>query len=249
MTRRNAALPSRTAAAEIPPCGRGSAGGAANTGRRGLWVPILGLTLGLALAVLAPVAPARASPWHNIDIAGSVPRLAFHLTDATTGKMVTAADFRGKIVLLYLGYTHCPDVCPLTLHNIAVILHRLGPRAADVRVLFVSVDPNRDTLPVLRDYVGLFGPDFVGLRPDADALARLARRYRLAYSVTPKTATHAYEVTHSAAVFVFDRNGDARLLVPSLAQAHPDLSGTTDDLERLLDAPRIGWLSRLRQLF
>ncbi len=233
------------------PLSRGTA--AANRVRRWLSVPIpglaMGLAIGLALAVLAPIAPARASPWHNINVAGSVPPLAFHLTDAATGKMVTAAAFRGKLVLLYLGYTHCPDVCPLTLHNIAVILHDLGKRAAEVRVLFVSVDPDRDTLPVLRDYVALFGPDFVGLRPDANALARLARRYRLAYSVQPKTATHPYEVTHSAAVFVFDRNGDARLLVPSLAQAHPDLSGTAADLERLLAAPQIGWLSRLRQLF
>ena len=218
-------------------------------GRRGLWGPALGLALGLALAVLAPVASARAGSWHNIDITGSVPRLAFRMTDAATGRTVTAADFRGKIVLLYLGYTHCPDVCPLTLHNIAVILHRLGPQAARVRVLFVSVDPTRDTLPVLRDYAALFGPEFVGLRPDANALARLARRYRLAYSVAPATATHPYEVTHSAAVFVFDQNGEGRLLVPSLAQAHPDLAATTEDLERLLHAPRVGWLSRLRRFF
>ena len=217
--------------------------GVAQRGRRWIWA------LGLALALLTPVVPARAGGWHNIDIAGSAPRLAFRMTDAATGHTVTAADFRGKIVLLYLGYTHCPDVCPLTLHNIAVILHRLGPEAARVRVLFVSVDPDRDTLPILRDYAALFGPQFVALRPDANALARLARRYRLAYSVTPETTTHPYEVTHSAAVFVFDPNGEARLLVPSLAQAHPDLAATTEDLERLLHAPQIGWLSRLRRFF
>jgi len=116
-------------------------------------------------------------------------------------------------------------------------------------VLFVTVDPNRDTVQILHDYATLFGPQFVGLRPGPNELAQLARRYRLAYSVDPETATHPYEVTHSAAVFVFDRNGEGRLLVPSMAEPHPDLTGTTADLERLLRAQPVGWLSRLRRFF
>jgi protein SCO1 len=193
--------------------------------------------------------PALAAAWHNIDVAGDVPPLAFTMTDATTGKPVTAADFRGKLVMLYLGYTMCPDVCPLTLQNVATILKKLGPTADDVRLLFVTVDPNRDTLPVLRQYTALFAPQIVGLRGSADQLAQLARRYRLVYSVSPASKTHPYQVTHSSAIYVFDQDGRPRLLVPSLATTTPDLAGTADDLRRLLNQSRPGWIARLSQMF
>ena len=232
------------------PCQGGAGQGPVRTlGRRGLGRSAVALALAGALAV-ATAPPARAAAWHNIDVRGSVPPLAFDLTDAATGKPVTAADFRGRIVLLYFGYTNCPDVCPLTLHNIAVILQRLGKAADGVRVLFVTVDPDRDSLPVLRAYTALFAPQIVGLRPDANQLARLARRYRLAYSVSPATGSHPYEVTHSAAVYVFDRTGAVRLLIPSLASTTPDLAGTTADLRRLLRASgERGWFGRLVRQF
>ena len=207
------------------------------------------LALGLMLGVM-PGRPARAARWHNIDVRGTAPALAFAATDAASGRIVTAADFRGKIVLLYLGYTNCPDVCPLTLHNIALILRRLGKQAADVRVLFVTVDPHRDTLAVLRRYVALFAPQIVGLRPDANQLARLARRFRLAYSVSPAHGDRPYAVSHTSAILVFDRSGAARLLVPSLAKAKSDIAGTAADLRRLLaGAGRAGWFTRLVQRF
>ena len=228
--------------------GRGSRRGAPGLIRLVLLAGICALALG-ALALGAP-SRARAAPWHNIDVAGSVPALDFAMTDAATGRPVTAADFRGRIVLLYLGYTNCPDVCPLTLHNVAVILHRLGAAAKEVRVLFVTVDPHRDTLAALHRYTALFGPQFVGLRPDANQLARLARRYRLAYSVTPARDGQPYTVLHSAAVYVFDRTGAARLLVPSLASTTPDLAGTAADLRRLLRPGDIGgWFDRLVRRF
>lgn len=203
--------------------------------------------LGGTLATAALARPAAAGDvWHSVDVTGDVPPLDFEMTDANTGKAATAADFRGKLAMLYLGYTFCPDVCPLTMGRVTDVLDRLGKQADAVRVLFVTVDPARDTVPVLRDYAAAFGPEFVGLRGDADAVARIARRYRLAYSVTPATATTPYEVTHSSAVYVFDREGKARLLVPSLASTTPDVAGTADDLRRLLDGePRRGWLSRL----
>lgn len=186
--------------------------------------------------------------WHAIDVSGSLPALSFAMTRTEDGKPVTEADYRGKIVLLYFGYTNCPDVCPTTLSNIHEILTRLGPDARDVRVLFVTVDPNRDTAPVLAVYVKNFGAQIVGLRGTPDELAALARRYRVVYSVTPATEDHPYEVTHSSAIYVFDGSGTARLIVASLASTTPDIAGTTADLQRL-DEERHppGLLARLRR--
>lgn len=202
------------------------------------------------LVTSAAVAPPRDAAadgaWHSVDVTGAVPPLAFSMTDATTGTTVTAADFRGKVVMLYLGYTFCPDICPLTLTRVADVFDRLGKQANDVRFLFVTVDPNRDSVAVLRQYTASFGPDFVGLRGDDDAIARIARRYRLAYSVKVGTATTPYEVTHSSAIYVFDRTGAARLIVPSMASKTPDIVGTAADLRRLINGGAGGgWWSRL----
>jgi protein SCO1 len=179
--------------------------------------------------------PARADHgWHDIDMTGVSPPLQFTMTRATDGKVVTEKDYRGKIVLLYFGYTFCPDVCPLTLNNVARILHLLGKRADDVRLLFVTVDPNRDTLPVLKQYAAVFAPQVIGMRGTPDALIALTRRYRIAWSVTPAHDGKPYEVTHSSAIYVFDREGDARLLIPSLASQKADINGVADDLRKLI---------------
>lgn len=153
---------------------------------------------------------------------------------ASDGKEVSQTDYRGQIVMLYLGYTFCPDVCPTTLANVAEITKRLCAAAAHVTFLFVTVDSNRDTLPVLADYVRNFGPRIIGLRGSADQLASLARRYRLVYSVTPESKDHPYEVTHSSAIYVFDGTGAARLLIPTLAAGSPDNAGVAADLKRLI---------------
>lgn len=204
---------------------------------------------GVALAApVACVQTASAAKWHNIDVSGYVPPLSFNMMDATTGKPVTAADFQGKLVMLYLGYTQCPDVCPLTMQRVTEVLKRLGKDAADVQFLFVTVDPNRDTLPLLKQYTSAFSPNFVGLRGDANQIAKMARRYRLAYSVTPANKTHPYEVTHSSAIYVFGRDGDPKLLVASLATTTPDIAGTADDLRHLMHAPQPGLIARLISL-
>lgn len=189
--------------------------------------------LGLGAAALALAGCEQTAKWHAMDVSGSTPALQFAMTRVGDGKPVTAADYRGKIVLLYLGYTNCPDVCPTTLANLDDILGRLGAAAKHIRVLFVTVDPDRDTPPVLAAYVGNFGPEMVGLRGTPDQLAALARRYRIVYSVRPADAQHPYEVTHSSAVYVFDGTGAARLLIPSLASTTPDIAGAAADLKRL----------------
>ncbi len=179
------------------------------------------------LALLALAACGREATWHATDITGAMPPLEFHMMRASNNAPVDAGDYRGRIVLLYFGYTHCPDICPTTLANLADMLERLGPRAADVSVLFVSVDPARDTLPVLKAYTQAFAPQIDGLRGTDDALVSLARRYRVAYGVSPGPP---YTVMHSDAVFFFDRGGRARLVATSTA----DTAGLAEDVKRLL---------------
>jgi len=196
--------------------------------RRGL------LALGAGALALPVTGCDRKTQWHEVDISGSLPPLEFSMTDAMTGAQVTAADFRGKVTLLYFGYTLCPDFCPTTLTNLAAALRQLGKQADLVRVLFVTVDPTRDSQPVLKQYAALFAPQIVGLRGTPDELAALARRYRVAYSVTPARDGHPYVVTHSAIVYVFDQDGNARLLVSSMATRKPDIGGTAQDLRTLI---------------
>ncbi len=206
--------------------------------------------MGAVLLLISLSACHKDTPWHGIDISTSLPPLQFTMTSAATSQTVTAADYRGKVVMLYFGYTHCPDVCPLTLSNIARALNRLGPLADKVAVLFVTVDPNRDTLTVLKHYTALFSPQITGLRGTPDQLAALARRYRVAYSVTPATKDHPYEVTHGAGVYLFNQSGAARLVVTSLHTSKPDIRGTAEDLRLLVtrETPR-GFLGRIMAFF
>ncbi len=169
----------------------------------------------LAFCLVLVACGGRDAGWHGRNITGNMPDLAFAMQRANDGQPVTAADYRGKVTLLYFGYTNCPDICPTTLANLSETLRQLGPKAKDVRILFVSIDPDRDTLPVLKAYVHAFAPEMDGLRGTTNAIAALARRYRVAYSVTKPTADHAYEVMHSAAVFFFDAQGHARLVTLS----------------------------------
>ena len=183
---------------------------------------IAALFLALVLAGCSKPGPNNQS-WHMTDISGGMPKLAFHMT--ADGKPVTAQDFRGKVVALYFGYTHCPDVCPATLANLSDMAGKVG--SPDIRILFVTVDPGRDTDPVMRDYAKAFSPQVVGLRGSANALADLARTYRVAYEVKKGPP---YDVMHSNAVFFFDRDGRARLVTTDTA----DTAAMAEDLKRLL---------------
>ena len=157
----------------------------------------------------------RATQADTTDISGVMPPLAFSMTRANDGTKVSAADYHGKSVLLYFGYTHCPDECPTTLANLATVLKRLGPQAEHLRVLFVTVDPARDTLGELKSYVASFAPEIDGLRGNADSVTALARRYRVIYSVDPGSPTRTYTVMHSNSLFAFDASGRARYVTLS----------------------------------
>ena len=164
------------------------------------------------LALSSLLACARSQPpFHLQNITGLMPPLKFRLTDQE-GRQVSEQDYRGKVVLLYFGYTQCPDVCPTTLAVLREALRELGGAAADVRVLFVSVDPQRDSCAVLKSYISNFGSQFVGLRGDDGALDALSRRYRVAFRREKSDAHGYYAVDHSSAIFVFDQEGEVRLL-------------------------------------
>lgn len=151
--------------------------------------------------------------WQTKGITGLTKPLQFALT-GEDGNRLQGRDFRGYITMLYFGYTHCPDICPTTLAKLKAAINRLPESVAkDIRVLFVTVDPMRDGLKRLRTYTAAFGPKFVGLRPTPGQLKQLAKRYRIGYGYGEPDANGNYEVSHSTAVFVFDRTGDARFLI------------------------------------
>lgn len=168
--------------------------------------------------------------FHATDISGAGPHLSFTMTRADDGRTVTAEDYRGKITILYFGYTHCPDVCPTTLANMSETLRLLGKDRDRVRVLFVSVDPERDTLAALHDYANAFAPEVDALTGTPDQLARLARSYRAAYGVTHDAKGAVIDVMHSDAVFFFDADGRTRLVSLDLS----DSAKIAEDVRKLL---------------
>ncbi len=147
----------------------------------------------------------------NTSVRGHLPDLHFQLTD-DNGHTVTAKDFRGKVAILYFGYTHCPDVCPLTLTHLHMVMQKLGPLAEHVRVLFVTVDPARDTPEVLHQYVNAFDQRDVGLTGSEQQIRGMAKRYRVAFNKGPANGQGGYEVNHSSAIYIFDGQGHVRLL-------------------------------------
>jgi protein SCO1 len=169
----------------------------------------------------------------DVSIAGMLPPLQLSMFDVETGKPVAAADFRGRVTVLYFGYTNCPDVCPATLYNFARITQMLGADGTKVQLLFVTVDPDRDTPSVLSQYTKLFGPNVIGLRGTPEQLEALARRYHVVFSVV-KTPT--YEVTHSAALYVFDAEGKPQFLIAGLDSTQPDFRGITADLRSVISS-------------
>ena len=151
--------------------------------------------------------------WQTKDISGLMPALEFELTNEQN-QSVSEADYTGDVILLFFGFTHCPHICPTTLANLATVSQALGEETQeDLRVLFVSVDPARDNPATLSAYTEAFGPEFIGLTGSQEDLQALTRRYRVTYGYGEKDTNGHYDVSHSNAVFVFDRDGDAQLLI------------------------------------
>jgi protein SCO1/2 len=154
----------------------------------------------------------KAPAFHNTDVTGVDYAKGFTLTDHT-GKVRTLEDFRGKIVVMFFGYTQCPDVCPTTMAEMATVLKELGPSADEVQVLFVTVDPERDTQELLSHYVPAFDKRFIGLYGDAAATAKVAKEFKVFYAKAPGADASSYTVDHTAGSFVFDKQGQLRLFV------------------------------------
>jgi protein SCO1 len=172
-----------------------------------IWRPSL-ILLALLLAACNPEAP----KFRSTDITGADFGKELALT-GHDGKPRTLADFRGKLVVLFFGYTHCPDICPTTLVDLAAVMKQLGPDAARVQVLFVTLDPERDTPEVLSKYVPAFDASFLGLSGDDAATQRVAKEFRIFYEKQPGGAPGAYTVDHSAQSYVLDGRGRMRLFV------------------------------------
>ena len=150
--------------------------------------------------------------FQSTDITGVEWGKDFHLTDHS-GTPRSLADFRGKVVVVYFGYTHCPDMCPMTLANMAQAVERLEDDGQRVQGLFVTVDPARDTAAVLAQYVPAFHPTFLGLYGNAETIAATAKDFKVFYAAQQPNKKGVYTVDHNSAVFVFDTTGRLRLYV------------------------------------
>ena len=168
----------------------------------------------LLTAPLMACEPRATPPTFNAtDITGASFARDFRLTDHN-GQTRALADFRGKLVALFFGYTHCPDVCPTTMADLAAAIKLLGPDGDKIQVLFVTVDPERDTAALMKQYVPAFNPTFLGLRPTTEQLKMLASEYKVVYQKNPSREQGNYLMDHSAGTYVYDTQGRLRLLMP-----------------------------------
>lgn len=183
--------------------------------------------LALSLGLAACTNPAE--KFINTDLTGLDYAKDFALTDQN-GKARSLADFKGKAVVVFFGYTQCPDVCPTTMAEMAAVMKQLGALADQVQVLFVTVDPERDTQALLAAYVPNFDTRFLGLYGDKAATEKVAKDFKIFYQkVAGKTAT-SYTMDHTAGSYVFDREGRIRLFLRHGQGADP----ITHDLKILL---------------
>jgi protein SCO1/2 len=177
-------------------------------------VLVAGAFAGLLLAGCDKLGSAGEAPsFHATDITGAEFARRLELPD-TDGKMRTLADWKGKVTVVFFGYTQCPDVCPTTMAELSQIRKSLGAEGDRIETVFVTIDPERDTPEVLKAYVGNFGPGFTALRGSAEQTAAAAKEFKVFYAKAPGRTPGSYTMDHSAASFVFDTNGRARLYVP-----------------------------------
>lgn len=150
--------------------------------------------------------------FQNVDISTAKCCKDFSLMDHT-GVRRSVADFRDKVVILVFGFTNCPDICPTAMADMAKVVRKLGPQGGQVQVLFLTLDPDRDTPDALAKYLVSFDRRFLGLRGSQAEMARTARDFRVFFKNEPGPAPDSYLVDHTTGSYVFDRKGKARLFV------------------------------------
>lgn len=163
------------------------------------------------------------------DITGADFPKPLTLTDHT-GKLRTMSDFAGKAVILFFGFTHCPDVCPTTMFDLKQTMKLLGDKADEVQVLFVTVDPKRDTQEVLAQFVPSFDKRFLGLRGSLQETAETIGNFKIYYMQTPGKGENDYSIDHSAGMYAFDKQGKVRVYL-SYGQKPADIAS---DIKKLL---------------
>ncbi len=178
--------------------------------RRSLIAAVAGLAWVLAACDRAG-RPAGAAPsFKAIDITGAEYAKGFDLPD-TDGRRRTLADFKGRVVVVFFGFTQCPDVCPSTLVELAQIRQTLGPAGERVQVVFITLDPERDTPPLLKAYVDNFGAGVVALRGTLEETTAVAKHFKIFFAKVPGKTPGAYSLDHTAGSFIFDAQGRVRL--------------------------------------
>jgi protein SCO1 len=197
------------------------------------------LILGGAAAALAcalagcerPTTSPQAASFKGIDITGAEYARDFDLPDAD-GRRRRVADFKGKVTVVFFGYTQCPDVCPTTMIELAEVKKALGADGERVQGVFVTIDPERDTPELLKAYVGNFDPGFVALRGSVDETLAVAKQFKIYFAKVPGKTPGSYTMDHTAGSFVFDAQGRVRLFTRYGTGAE----ALKSDLRLLLDA-------------
>ncbi len=185
-----------------------------NGGRRLAWATAVGVALMPWLGGCDKLAELAGKPtFHSTDITGAEFARRLDLPDAD-GRMRSLADWKGKVTVVFFGYTQCPDVCPTTMAELALLRKSLGAEGDRLQTVFVTLDPERDTPELLRAYVANFGPGVTALRGSAEQTAAAAKEFKVFFQKVPGKAPGSYTLDHSAASFVFDATGKARLYVP-----------------------------------
>ncbi len=188
-----------------------------------------GIALTLAAGLLASACD-RGPAFRNTDVTGSgIAKEGFTLTDHH-GAQRSLKDWRGKVVVVFFGFTQCPDICPSALVDLAEVMKLLGERSERVQVLFITVDPERDTPELLAKYVPAFDQRFIGLWGDPATIAKVARDFKAFYQKGPVSASGAYSVDHTAGSYVFDAKGQIRLFASHSRGA----TALAEDIGRLL---------------
>lgn len=168
--------------------------------------------------------------WNLVNVQGHLPNLRFSMID-DLGNRLSEKVVANKVVILYFGFTHCPDVCPISLAKLVQVINRLGPLAQDVKIIFVTVDPQRDQPKALHAYIKAFDENsIIGLTGTVKEVEKIAKRYRVAFERSRAGKNGDYQVTHSSAIYFFDKQGRARLI----GTQKDEVAAIYNDLQQLL---------------